>query len=692
MRATGPTFELLDSDYWPSANSLLRDHVIQGESGLKLATGDQPGNPLLLVSADGSLGRLGLPRGVAFAGAHEIYLLGPGEPWIKRFNATTGSFALLPGIGGEGTDARQFKSAVNIAIAGKNLYVADRGNRRVLVFALHSLALRYVWGDLDAADVSSTGGAAHILDSERARVFSHVPGCDHAQLVLHSPEKAGRWSRVLADPQGLLYLFDADHATLSVYDPSGQLRQVVTDAGDVRDRFAPPPVLQDSLGILRLPGGQTFDRWGRPEQVDPTAALGPASYALKGVWVSPPLDSEIYHCPWHRIEVEADLPPGASLAISTTTDSEVRTKEDILATNRQWETGYEMVSPLQQEEGASRPTEFLIQSSEGRYLWLRIELQGDGYTTPIVRLMRVHYPRDSYLKYLPAIYSSDEEGRRFLERLLAVFQTEWDNLEERNDQSAAYFDPKAVPAGPFLDWLAGWLALPVESSWTPQQKRKLLEAAPKLYQRLGTPDGVRDYLRVYLENMGGPLPGDYPIVIEGFRERRQVISLASSPLGRAGSGSPMWSTGVVGRLQLGNFARAGEARLVSAGDPDKDFFQTYAHRFQVFAPAAWVKTAKDERMVRRALDAVKPAHTIYDLHLVGPRFRVGVQSTLGLDTIVGAYPAMRLAGDADSDAAAGLPPSNRLGYDTVLAAGAPDDAGFRLLRHGTRVGVATILR
>jgi phage tail-like protein len=691
MRAKGPTFRLLDGAWLADAgNALQRDHVSLGTSGLKLEESHRPGSPLSFGSSDGSLGRLGLPRGMALDGAGMLYLLGPEGSWIKRFDAGSKRFVRLRGIGGEGADARHFHGATNIAIAGRNLYVADRGNLRVQVFALESLALRHVWGPFDAADVCSAAGVAYILDAEKGRVYRHTPGADKLVGVVYSKDDTGRWSRVLVDPVGRLYLFDAEKAELAVYDASGKPVERVANAGDIRDRFTTPPVQVNHLGLFQLAGGLTFDLRGHPAQFDPAAPLGPKPYETRGVWISRAQDSDIYRCPWHRIEMEAELPTGTRLVVSTYTDSQA--DRDILALHGAWETRYTAVSPIQTAGSAAVSTEFLIQSLEGQYLWLKVELEGDGYATPALRLLRIHYPRESYLEHLPAIYGSDEEGRRFLERFLAVFKTEWDRLELRNAEIARYFDPKAVPAGPFMDWLAGWLALPLEQSWTPEQKRKLLEAAPKLYPRLGKPDGVRDYLRLYLENLGGALPPEYPIVVEGFRQRRRIISLAGSPLGREGSGAPMWSTGVVGRLQLGEFSRVGEARLVSAGDPEGDVFRVYAHRFQVFAPAASVKTANDERMLRRALDAVKPGHTAYDLCLVEPRFRIGVQSSLGLDTMIGGYPAARLACGKDDEAAPSGPPRSRLGYDTVLSAGEVSDAGFRLTRPGVRAGVDAILR
>ena len=147
----------------------------------------------------------------------------------------------------------------------------------------------------------------------------------------------------------------------------------------------------------------------------------------------------------------------------------------------------------------------------------------------------------------------------------------------------------------------------------------------------------------------------------------------------------------MGRLQLDVFAREGEVRLVSTGDPERDLFHAHAHRFQVFVPSAWLRSWQDEDMLRRALDTEKPAHTHYQLCLVAPRLRVGVQSTVGVDTIIGGYPVAVLAGAATLDALpASRPPSQRLGYDTVLG-GTPVRQGGMSLDSETQVGMTTVL-
>ena len=439
-----------------------------------------------------------------------------------------------------------------------------------------------------------------------------------------------------------------------------------------------------------MPGrhGQTFDRSGQEVTVAPDEALGPPIYQTSGTWYSEPLDSRIHACLWHRVEIDVGrLPVGTRMRVSTYVDAEPRPLDEIR--EERWNPCLRLTAPAQAPSGdrGKGRRESLVQSREGRYLRLRVELGGDGYDTPTVEAIRIHFPRESYLRYLPAIFSAEDESRSFLERLLSVVQTEWDEVETAVAEFARHIDPDSVPAGPFMTYLARWMALPLEGTWSWDQKRRLLAATPRLYPRRGTPDGVAEYLRIYLRNMTGiadDTPVAYAQIIEGFNERQRLMLGVH---GNMAAVSPLWGPDVVGRLQLDTHAQEGSAALVSTGDPERDLFHEYAHRFKVFVPAAWVRTASDERMLRRAIDAAKPAHTQYDLCLVEPRFRVGLQSTVGIDTLVGAYPEARLACSHEDEGAPSRAPRQRLGYDTVLARRPDDDAPVA----PKRVGVDTIL-
>jgi phage tail-like protein len=319
-------------------------------------------------------------------------------------------------------------------------------------------------------------------------------------------------------------------------------------------------------------------------------------------------------------------------------------------------------------------------------------MSGDGFDTPRIRSIRVHYPRESYLSYLPAVFSSDEDSRWFLERFLAIFQSEWDEISSRTEEFAAYLDPESVPEQ-FLPYLAAWFDLKLEDEWTVEQKRRLLITVAANQARRGTLEGLTSFVQAYLHSIAG-LPANatpFPRIVEGFRERERFV-LAREGSSVLGSSVPLWGPAFVGRLQLDVFSREGEVRLVSTGDPERDLFHEYAHKFRVFVPSAWVGTREDERMLRRALDTEKPAHTQYDLCLVEPRFRVGVQATLGIDTILGDYPVARLTcqGPDDKQSPPSRAPSGRLGYDTVLG-GTPAQGPGLHLTPGARVGIGTSL-
>jgi phage tail-like protein len=725
-----PTFLPLNGRLGWRTESRATSSISEGDV-LRLEA--DPAGPLGLAWRDGSLGGLTLPRGFALDDEGALYLLAPHAPWtVSRFSPEAKRFLPLPGIGGEGREARQLRRPLSIAIAGGSLYVADSGNRRVQVFDLATLALLHIWRSPPDCplwrpfDVAAHGNTAYVLDARSRRVYRHRAGEDGLALLIDGASDGGRWRRIAADGVGRLYVLDVSDKAgprLLSFDAQGKRDRTIEDAGAVRDRFEPPAIrlffdarrasggyfcLPASMGRACRPqaprpppaperplalcppwsgqadaasGGLIFDRSGARAQLDPAEVVEHPLYRTQGAWVSQPLDSAIFRCQWHRVELELDqLPAGTQIQIETySADEPLLTKDP-----EQWLAGYVAggqlqpppSGPLALPELAPKPPpppgDFLVQSRQGQYLRLKITLKSDGFGSPALRGLRLHFPRESYLSYLPAVYSADDTSRWFLERYLSLFQTDWDALERRIAGSIALFDPDAVPPGQPLDDLARRFGLPLEGGWSGEQRRTLLRCLRDFYTWRGTAGGLRAYLQAYLQNLSGLTPAEqrcFPLLVEGWRERRR-LELGAPGERASGALLPLWSPSVLGRLELGANARVGEARLVDTGDPPRDLFHEFAHRFKVYVPAAWVRSAADERMLRRALEAEKPAHTGYELRLVEARFRIGVQSTVGLDTILGDVPQARLTCEANEGA---LPPSraprHRLGYDTVLSCG-----------------------
>jgi phage tail-like protein len=101
------------------------------------------------------------------------------------------------------------------------------------------------------------------------------------------------------------------------------------------------------------------------------------------------------------------------------------------------------------------------------------------------------YGQSSYLKYLPAMFQEHD----FSERFLKIFETIWEPLEWRQNSLEMYFDPRTAPTS-MLDWLAGWLGLPVAVHYPESRRRALLFWAIDLYRWRGTSYGLARFIEL----------------------------------------------------------------------------------------------------------------------------------------------------------------------------------------------------
>src|SRR5207249_68291 len=105
-----------------------------------------------------------------------------------------------------------------------------------------------------------------------------------------------------------------------------------------------------------------------------------------------------------------------------------------------------------------------IGSKQAKYLWAGALFFSDGSATPVLRQLRVEFDYPSYEQYLPALYSEPSDCREFLARLLSLFQSFNEEVEDKIAAIPALFDPKATPRR-FLPWLAACLGLDLEENW-----------------------------------------------------------------------------------------------------------------------------------------------------------------------------------------------------------------------------------
>jgi len=89
---------------------------------------------------------------------------------------------------------------------------------------------------------------------------------------------------------------------------------------------------------------------------------------------------------------------------------------------------------------------------------------------------------------------------------------------------------------------------------------------------------------------------------------------------------------------------------------------------------------QQRQTVERIVALASPAHVQAEIQIVRPRFRIGVQAFLGLDTVIGNYPDRVVAGQG------------QLGKDTVLGP-SEDERAAPTLRIGirARIGSSTLI-
>lgn len=323
-----------------------------------------------------------------------------------------------------------------------------------------------------------------------------------------------------------------------------------------------------------------------------------------GKFYSQALDSTNLGQRWHKIVLDAEIPANTQIKVYYAISDELN-------------------SGLQWSESIINPTDALIRGNAGRYLYLKVELIGSDRATPILKSVRVEFPRRSYLRHLPAVYQEDEASRDFLERFLSIFETSLSNIERQIDQIVRYFDGEVAPPE-FLPWLASWLAIAVDDNWTEIQLRQLIQKAPQLYQQRGTREGIAATVEIFT--------GSRPLVVEPFQVTHS------------------------------------ELNKLYGNNPNP-------FRFWVLLDTAHIQKEIELPTLQRLIEAEIPAHTEACLRVLSPSIALDCESYLGFNSRV-FDPALRLDRGAaisqesilsDPEESGQIGRRSSLGVDTVLS-------------------------
>jgi phage tail-like protein len=586
-----------------------------------------------------------LPNGAAVVsdtGNHHLKIFSPGV------GATLQDWGAYDALGQprHGTGRKMFRFPWSVAVGGcQSVYVVDRGNRRV-----QRIRADGVWeGEFSQKEWASptrlaigpkgliavVDAGANVVTVIGAGFSQELVGVDKPRSVAIDPQ-----ARVyVGDADGLLHLFVPDPNTSGSYELAGT--GMMGFDGGIIDL-----VSDNKKGLLAIVAETSNGPQQRLWQINPYGAP-----VHTGTFISQPLDSKIPNCQWHRVLLNASVPAGTSIQIDSFT-AEAPLKPASQITDpllNQWK--------LCIKAGNQNP-DCLVQSGPGRYLWLRLTFNSNGLVSPELRSLKVFYPRVSYLQYLPAVYQEDEKSRPFLERFLSIFQTEFDGFDRKIDRIWQLFNPGSIPAKD-LKWLASWLAVVVDPGWSENKLRSMLKNAFQAQCQRGTVAGLVQAIQDYV--------GVQAVVVEHFQLRQLPIlpgdaavngssgdSVVAASAGSRQYGIRLWGSNFYKRLQLGSNSQIGDFQLISDPAPDAETATWDAHQFTVLFLASPYGSGDVERQISQVVEREKPVHTQANICPLLPRFRIGVQSTIGTDSVVGGISYLVLNQLAT------------LGYDSIL--------------------------
>ena len=501
--------------------------------------------------------------------------------------------------------------------------------------------------------------STHVLLARR-------PGWRAAPSLSHGIDTIAGTLRLASTPPPSVFdrpprrVVDLPCCERGVVDVAGRRVLVITGTGQPRLVLTPPggPASWSPVGLVPLPPDRLavldaahvvhlFDLHGawlgtQPDLADADAPASGPRFVGEGVLVTKALDSGLPGCRWHAVEVRGRVPQGTRVEVATLTAEDDFTEAEVATLGDRWTPSASFGDP------ALGAWDALVFAPDGRYLWLRLTLIGDGADTPELVDVAVRPSRHTSLERLPAIFAAGESD--FLERYLALTDTVRASVTDLLEHLPHELDPRTADASArrdFLAWLGGWVGMDDLGALPVPRRRRLVAAAAELYRRRGTPDGVARHVGLWL--------GRRVEVLEHYRLRRWAITTQA----RLGDASVLFGPEIVRRLRLDEYSRIGEFVLVSTPSPRIDPFAVFAHTFTLYVHACDTDdVAALAASAERVAGAVSPAHTLAVVAVVRPRASVGVQARLGMDALV-----------------AGPPPAGRVGDAVGLAVAADPRAG-----------------
>ena len=568
-----------------------------------------------------------------------------------------------------------------MAVHQSTLYVADTFNNRVQAFYLPTLQLRFILGEEENSNqaacdpvsvdlklqqpkdmVTDSKGHLYVLDSGNKRILQFTR--DGLFLRTINCQGEGHLSEPIAlavDREDILYVIDATNYAIVKFSQNGEWLENIDSCQRSDPQISQPSHIAvdhdkniylaekvkacgteaivstrvyqldasgRQLGYSEIPGeclqiitdhkGALHGIWRQQKQPHRTNIQnriiqfgGSDSFLSHGTYYSRVFDSCEPETTWHRLLIEANIPEHTKVEVFCFASETPRDRRAI--EQDEW------IPVLNSPHNGIETNDAPFDAAKGRYLLLRFDLSGDGRHSPAVKSARIFFPRDSYLRYLPAVYQENAISKELLERFLAIFESMSVTLEEEITDIPRYFDAGATEEK-FVDWLGTWLAVFKDENWEAMKKREMLNKAFQLYKQRGTAIGLQGLIKLFT--------GSKDVrIIDHHSLRSPLIVRNNSAVGygtRVGTKRRR-------RLVLEESSKIGEFVLLEDDDSPERAFELNAYDFTIFTDASL--TEGQGHALWRLIREETPAHTRFNLR-TGRKtaMQLGVHSALGVNT------------------------------------------------------------
>ncbi|MBR1629526.1 MAG: hypothetical protein IJ679_09755 [Lachnospiraceae bacterium] len=315
-----------------------------------------------------------------------------------------------------------------------------------------------------------------------------------------------------------------------------------------------------------------------------------------GCMLSRVFDSKEKDMQWHRFKLNCseESPSGRMVVYTSETPFLVMEEESVsieeCIRNPKMTLG-EKLSAMEPYRKKEYPyfEDVFLHDIRGRYLWFLLELYPQEEHIELWNFT-LFFPGRTWMETLPEIYQqSDKNG--FLERYLGLFQTMYEDLEERIAHVPGLLDVDRADSE-FLGWMAEWLDIEERYRWSSEQLRTLIKKAFLLYRKRGTREGILEFVELYT--------GEKPVLVE-------------------------W----------GQYKDIQHNEKLYPDDP---------YTVMVFVRAETLRSEKERRTLVRIIEDVMPAHMTLELVVMNPYIFLDNHTYLGINSCLGKYKKGQLDG------------------------------------------------